>query len=170
VTEVDPVLECGATLESSAHIENGAHLARHDRGDQGSVTLFVLGFCLVLLTALAGVAAASSVYVTRRALSSIADGAAVAGADAVRESDVLGGAPPADLRLDGPAAQAAAARAIELSGAGSTLEDFAWSGRLDAGDREVVVTTSATADIPLATSLFGRGLTVTVTGRATGRR
>jgi len=169
VTDLGATLERSPAFESGAHIKSGAHVTRSARREQGSVTLFALGFCLVLLTALAGVAAASSVYVTRRALSSIADGAAVAGADAVRESDVLGGAPPEDLRLDGPAAQAAAARAIELSGAGATLEDFAWSGRLDAGDREVVVTTSATADIPLATSLFGRGLTVTVTGRATGR-
>lgn len=156
-------------VESGAHLGSGAPAALSGRRESGSVTLFVLGFCLLLLTALAGVAAASSVYVTRRVLSSIADGAAVAGADAVLESDVLGGAPPQDLRLDGPAAQAAAARAVELSGAGSTLQDFAWSGRLADGDREVVVTASATADIPLATSLFGRGVTVTVTGRATGR-
>jgi len=154
---------------SGARDGSAAHRRNEQGRESGSVTLVVLGFCLLLLTALAGVAAASSVYVTRRALSSIADGAAVAGADAVRESDVLGGASSEDLRLDGPAAQAAAARAIELSGAGSSLDDFAWSGQLGAGDREVVVTTSATADIPLATSLFGRGVTVTVTSRATGR-
>ena len=159
----DPAADHDSIAESTARWSGSG------TRESGSVTLFVLGFCLVLLTALAGVAAASSVYVTRRALSSVGDGAAVAGADAMRESDVLGGAAPEDLRLDGPAAQAAAARAIDLSRAQSTLTDFGWSGRLGEGDREVVVTTSATADIPLATALFGRGVTVTVTSRATGR-
>ena len=138
-------------------------------GESGQITLFVLGFCLLLLTALAGVSAASSVYVTRRALSSIADGAAVAAADAVRESDVLGGAAATDLRLDGPGAEAAAARAIDLSGAGGELSGFAWSASLGDDGREAVVTASSVADVPLVTSLFGRGVRVTVTARATGR-
>lgn len=145
----------------------------HRRGraepESGQVTLFMLGFCLVLLTALAGVAAASSVYVTRRSLSSVADGAAVAAADAVRESDILGGAAPEDRRLDGSAAEAAAGAAIDQSGAPGSLAEFAWSARLDDAGRAAVVTASAVADVPLMTSLFGRGVRVTVSARATGR-
>lgn len=138
--------------------------------ESGQVTLFIIGFCVLLLTALAGVAAASSVYLTRRALTSVADGAAVAAADAVRESDVLSGVSPADRRLDTTAAGQAAARAVALSGAAGAMADFRWSGRLAGNERAVVVTASATADIPLATSLLGRGVTVTVTARATGRQ
>lgn len=137
--------------------------------ESGQVTLFILGFCAVLMVALAGVAASSSVYLTRRALSSVADGAAVAAADAVSESDVIDGVDTPDLRIDGTAAQEAAARSIELSGAASTMTGFSWSGRLDGGGRDVVVTATATADIPLASALFGRGVPVTVTARSTGR-
>lgn len=138
-------------------------------GESGQITLFILGFCVILLTALAGVSAASSVYVTRRALSSVADGAAIAAADAVRESDILGGAAAQDRRIDGAGAQDAAARAIDQSGAPSTLTDFAWSAQLGDGDREAVITASAVADVPLVTSLFGRGVRVSVLARATGR-
>ncbi len=148
----------------------GAHRSPCRRSaETGQVTLFIIGFCVVLLTALAGVAAASSVYLTRRALTSVADGAAVAAADAVRESDVLDGTVSGQRRLDSTAAGQAAAQAVALSGAGSSMTDFRWSGELAGNQREVLVTASATADIPLASSLFGRGVTVTVTARSTGR-
>ncbi len=161
----------GAPGRDGAPGQDGPGRDRQSDGhrESGQVTLFVLGFCVLLLTALAGISAASSVYVTRRALTSVADGAAVAAADAVRESDVLGGVATGDRRLDGPGAEAAAARVIEQSAAPGQLSGFAWSTQLGDTDREAVITASAVADVPLVTSLFGRGVRVTVTARSAGR-
>lgn len=134
----------------------------------GSVAPMVIGFCLILLMALAGVVATSRIYVVRRALSSVADGAAVAAADTVRDSDVLDGTPASDIRVDGEAAQRAAGQSIAESGAADRLSDFRWDGQVEDGGRAVLITTSATVSFPLFTSLLGVGRRVDVTARAAG--
>lgn len=135
--------------------------------EHGSVTVFGLGFCVILLLALAGVAATSSVYLARRSLASVADGAAVAAADAIRDTDVLAGLPADRIGLDGSAAAAAVEDSIAESGAPSRFVAFAWDAGLADGGRTVVVIVRASAPIPLATSLFGVRKQVTVRARAT---
>lgn len=57
--------------------------SRASADDRGSVLILALGFLAVLLTAVAVVTDVTSMYLQRRALAALADGAALAGSQAV---------------------------------------------------------------------------------------
>ncbi len=129
--------------------------------ETGSVTLLILGFALVLILAIVGVTAVSEVYLTRRSLASVADGAALAGAQALDQTGVVTGEPGTQRALDPAGVTAAVAANLDEADAGA-LTDFSYGVDLTAGGTVVVVTVHARSRIGIASALLG-GSTVAVT-------
>lgn len=137
----------------------------HLRGDEGSVSVLVIGLVAVLLMLVAVVAAASSVFLTQRALAASADGAAVAAANAVRVDSLYEGSAGELLPLDSRGVAAAVAGYAEEAGLPERFAGFDFSSSTDG--RTATVTLAAVAEIPFARRLTGgRGVPVTVTASA----
>ena len=96
--------------------------------DRGSVLLLGIGFVIVCLLAVVVVVDASAAYLQRRALMSLADGAALAGAQAIDLDHYYAHGATTGTRLTG-AGVVAAARA-HLAGAGKDvmIEQIATDG------------------------------------------
>ena len=79
------------------------------RDDSGQVSVLIIGFAAVLLLAIAVVIDASAAYLQRQGLDTLADGAALRGADlgATGEDVYRGGVTDDDLELTAAKAQAA---------------------------------------------------------------
>ncbi|MFZ2503681.1 MAG: pilus assembly protein TadG-related protein, partial [Nocardioides sp.] len=76
------------------------------RSEAGQVTVLIVGFALVLLLAVVVVVDASAAYLQRQGLANLADGAALAGADAGAQGDEV-----YTTGLEGERAQVVAAAA-----------------------------------------------------------
>ena len=61
---------------------------RDDHGQQGQATLMIVGFAFVLAMAVALVVDASAAYLQRQGLDTVADGAALRGADAIVQEEI----------------------------------------------------------------------------------
>lgn len=109
----------------------------------------------MLILAIVGITAVSEVYLTRRSLASVADGAALAGAQSVDQTAVVLGEPGTRRRLDPAAVAAAVATDIAAVGASVRLAGFGYSVDLVAGDTVVVVTVRSRSRIGIASALFG---------------
>ena len=72
------------------------------RDDRGSITPLVVGFAVVLALGIALVTDATAAYLHRSGLSTLADGAALSGADAgaTGRSTYTEGVPTTELRVD----------------------------------------------------------------------
>lgn len=140
-------------------------MSRRPAGDQGSVTVLILGFALVLILAIVGISAVSEVYLTRRSLAALSDDAALAGAQSLDQASVVVGEPGTRRRLDTAAVREAVAANLGQAGAGD-LAGFSWSATTADGDTTVVVTVRARSRIGIASALFGTA-TVGVSERAT---
>jgi uncharacterized membrane protein len=124
-------------------------------GETGSVSLLILGFALILVLAIVGITAVSEVYLTRRSLASVADGAALAGAQSVDETAVVVGEPGAHRRLDPATVEAAVAANLEAVGAPRLMSGFGYAVGLDAGGTVVLVTVHARSRVGIASALLG---------------
>lgn len=133
--------------------------------ERGSISLLILGFALVLILAIVGITAVSEVYLTRRSLASVADGAALAGAQSVDQTAVVLGEPGTRRRLDPTAVAAAVATDLDAVGAAGRLTGFDYSVNLAGGGTVVVVTVHARSRIGIASALFD-STTVTLGQRA----
>ena len=140
------------------------------RGDEGQLLLLVLGFTLVVALLVTVVVNASRVFLTQRALSAAADGAALAAADALDEAAVYSGAGPAELL---PLGEAAVHDAVASYAAGADLaarfEGLALSSTLSEDGTTVTVTAGALVDLPFlnaASSAHAGGYPLTVTASA----
>ncbi len=136
--------------------------------DDGSVLLLVLGCAVLAMLLLAVVVDASKLFLTRRALSGVADAAALAGAQAVDLAAVYTGTSAAEvLPLDPAAVDDAITGYLAASGAAAGLQDLAVVS-VDTGGGVVTVTLSARATLPLVTLATAQpdGVLLTVTARA----
>lgn len=86
-----------------------SRLRTHLRDDEGSVLLTGIGFVVVCLLAIAVVVDASAAYLQRRSLMSLADGAALAGAQSIDLAHYYANGASTGTRLV-PASVSAAAR------------------------------------------------------------
>lgn len=115
--------------------------------------LLIIGLAVVLLMMIAVVVDASAAYLQRQGLSSLADGAALAGADAGSRnedflySDGLAGGPRLDQRRE--VAAAAVADHLRATGGHADYPGLRWSVALDDGGDSVVVRVRAPLELPL---------------------
>lgn len=123
------------------------------RSDRGQATLLIVGLAVVLLMAVAVVVDASAAFLQRQSLDTVADGAALAGADA-------GSADPALLYADGVAAagrldlaearvRAAVAEHLRRTGAHAAFPGLSYEVALDPADDSVAVRLRAPVELPL---------------------
>ena len=123
------------------------------RDDTGQTTLLIVGLAVVLLMAIAAVVDVTAAYLQRQALLTVADGAALAGADAgsADEGDLYGAGLGSDPRLEQrrAVAHAAVADFLRASGAHGDYPGLTFGVRIDPARDAVVVTLRAPLDLPL---------------------
>lgn len=123
------------------------------REEQGQATVMIIGLAVVLLMAIAVVIDASAAFLQRQGLDTVADGAALAGADAgSRNLEVLYGEGVATAgRLDQAEAVARAAVLDHLrrTGAHAAYPGLTVEVGFDAAEDAVVVRLRAPLDLPL---------------------
>lgn len=123
------------------------------RDERGQATVFIIGLAVVLLMAIAVVVDASAAFLQRQGLDTVADGAALAGADAgSRNLDALyGEGVDAAGRLDQAEAVARAAVADHLrrTGALAAYPGLTVDVRFDPDEDAVIVSLRAPLDLPL---------------------
>ena len=122
---------------------------RRRRNEAGSVTPLIVGLALVLALAVAVVVDASAAYLHRQGLATVADGAALAGADGGAEADeiYLSGIPEDRLAQRADRARVAVADYLTAAGARERYPGLDVAVRVE-GDR-VVVELRAPLELPL---------------------
>jgi hypothetical protein len=120
------------------------------RSERGQGTVLIVGFAVVLAMVVALVVDSSAAYLQRQGLDTLADGAALDGADlgATGEEVYEGGVPVDTLALTASRARAAVGAYLRRTGAYARYPGLSYSVRID-GDR-VVVHVSAPLDLPLS--------------------
>ncbi len=123
------------------------------RGEDGQTMLLIVGLAVVLMMAISVVVDATAAFLQRQALATLADGAALAGADAGsrNEPDLYSQGIADDRRLDLQRQVAAAAVAdhLQQTGAHADHPGLTWSVVVTDGGESVVVRVRAPLDLPL---------------------
>ena len=141
------------------------------RDDRGQTTVLIVGLGVVLMMVVALVVDASAAFLRRQELDTVADGAALAGADAGSRNLVVlyaEGVGAAE-RLDQAerVARAAVADHLRRSGAHAAYPGLRAVVRLDAASDTVTVRLEAPLELPLPFPGSATGATVGATGSAT---
>lgn len=119
------------------------------RDERGQVSVLIIGFAAILLLAIAVVIDASAAYLQRQGLDTLADGAALRGADlgATGEDVYRGGVPDGELELT--AARARDAVHAYLSDVGAYRKYPGLSAHVVVTATTVEVRLTAPVDLPL---------------------
>jgi hypothetical protein len=122
------------------------------RGERGSTIPLIIGFALVLALVVAFVVDATAAYLRRQALDTLADGAALQGADlgAAGTEAYAGGLGAADLRLSPAEAQRAVDDYLARVGAYQRYPGLLASVTVDATAQRVHVRLQAPLHLPLS--------------------
>ena len=126
-----------------------------DRGhdERGTVTLLIIGFAVVLLMGIGVVVDASAAYLQRQDLDTVADGAALAGADAGSRNlgSLYGEGIGSRVRLEQAetAAREAVTDYLHTTGASAKYPGLRVGVHLDRAAQAVVVEVHAPLDLPL---------------------
>ena len=120
------------------------------RDEHGQATVLIIGFAGLLAMVIALVIDTSAAYLQRQGLNSLADGAALRGADlgATGEDVYQGGVPEETLALTAGQARAAVGAYLRASGAYDRYPGLSYTVQVQ-GDR-VEVHLSAPLDLPLS--------------------
>jgi len=123
----------------------------HTRDDRGSTIPLIIGFALVLVLAIGFVIDASAAYLRRQALDTLADGAALQGADlgAAGTQVYAGGLDADDLRISAASAQRAVEDYLTRIGAYRRYPGLTASVSIDPTARRVRVRLHAPLHLPL---------------------
>ena len=121
------------------------------RGEQGQATVLIVGFATFLAMTIALVVDATAAYLQRQGLSSLADGAALSGADlgATGREVYEGGVPEERLELTAARARAAVGAYLRSTGAYARFPGLSYRVRVDPTTQSVEVRLSAPLDLPL---------------------
>lgn len=119
------------------------------REEAGQVTLLIIGFASILLMGIVVVIDASAAYLQRQALDSLADGAALHGADLGSAGVYTEGLPEDRLLQEADAVRAAVSSYLRAAGATERYPGISASVAVDTGDRSVTVSLRAPVDLPL---------------------
>lgn len=137
------------------------------RDERGTVTLLIVGLALVLLMMAAVVTDASAAYLQRQGLDTLADGAALAGADAgASGAETYGDGLDADLHLDAGLARAAVLGYLRTAGAYVRYPGLTVRVSVDASTQRVVVEVRAPIRLPLRVPGSPEHADVAATGAA----
>jgi uncharacterized membrane protein len=136
------------------------------RDEAGQVSVLIIGFAAILLLAIAVVIDASAAYLQRQGLDTLADGAALRGADlgATGEDVYRGGVPEGDLELT--TAKARAAVRAYLADVGAYRKYPGLSALVVVTETTVEVRLTAPVDLPLSIPGSPDHPTVGATGAA----
>jgi uncharacterized membrane protein len=119
------------------------------RDEQGQVTLLIIGFASILLMAIVVVIDASAAYLQRQGLDSLADGAALHGADLGSTGIYQEGLSAERLSQQEETVHAAVHAYLRDAGAGERYADIRVAVEVDAAGRSVTVRLEAPLDLPL---------------------
>ena len=120
------------------------------RDERGTATLMIIGFALVLLMMAAVVTDASAAYLQRQSLDTLADGAALTGADAGASGDeAYGDGLGPDLHLDADVARAAVLGYLHRVGAFTRYPGLTVRVSVASSTQRVVVEVHAPLRLPL---------------------
>ena len=123
---------------------------RPRRDEAGSVTVLIVGLAVVLLMMAAVVTDASAAYLQRQGLDTLADGAALTGADAGASGDeAYAGGLDSDLHLDADIARAAVLSYLRRVGAYTRYPGLTAQVSVDATTQRVIVEVHAPVHLPL---------------------
>lgn len=122
------------------------------RDERGQATMLIIGLLGVLLTATAMVVDASAAYLQRQSLDTLADGAALAAADAgaLGEEVYTDGVGEQTLAQVAEAAHHGAADFFRRSGAHARFPGLSFAVEVDETSGQVTVRVQAPLDLPLA--------------------
>ncbi len=122
-----------------------------DRTDAGQATLMIVGFAFVLAMGVALVVDASAAYLQRQGLDTVADGAALRGADlgATGREVYTGGVPADRLELTAGAVRASVHDYLVSSGAYASYPGLSFTVAVDPASSSVTVHVRAPLDLPL---------------------
>jgi Flp pilus assembly protein TadG len=121
------------------------------RDEDGQATIMIVGFALVLAMAVALVVDASAAYLQRQGLDTVADGAALRGADlgATGREVYTGGVPADRLDVTAEAVRVAVRDYLARSGAYASYPGLSFTVAVDAVAHSVTVRVRAPLDLPL---------------------
>ena len=121
------------------------------RDERGQATVLIIGFAVVLAMLVAVVVDASAAYLQRQGLDTVADGAALRGADlgATGEETYTTGVPDRDLRVSPAAVRAAVRDYLAAIGAYTDYPGLSFDVAVDDSSRRVTVAIRAPIDLPL---------------------
>lgn len=124
---------------------------RRPRGERGQATLMIVGFAFVLAMAVAMVVDASAAYLQRQGLDTVADGAALRGADlgATGREVYTGGVPTGRLELTAAAVRASVSDYLAATGAYARYPGLRFDVAVDPATSSVTVHLEAPLDLPL---------------------
>jgi hypothetical protein len=146
----------------------GERVSRVRTDGRGTVTLLIIGLAVILLTMAAVVTDASAAYLQRQGLDTIADGAALTGADAGASGDeAYGEGLEADLRLDADIARAAVLGYLHRIGAYRRYPGLTVQVSVDSAAQRVVVAVHAPIRLPLHVPGSPKRASIGATGAAT---
>ena len=119
------------------------------RDEQGQVTLLIIGFASILLMAIVVVIDASAAYLQRQGLDTLADGAALHGADLGSTRIYQEGLTAERLSQQEETVHAAVRAYLRDAGAGERYADIRVAVEVDAAGRSVTVRLEAPLHLPL---------------------
>jgi hypothetical protein len=131
------------------------------RRERGQTSLLIIGLSVVVLLMVAVVVDASSAYLRRTGLDSLADGAALAGADGVQGRQVYEGGLGKRADIDPVVARRYVAEYLRETGASRRYPGLRFD--VEAGGDEVVVHVAAPLQLPITPPGWERRPTITGT-------
>lgn len=142
--------------------------------DAGQTTVLTIGYAVLALLLITVVANLSRVFLAHRSLEAVADGAAIAAVQALRDKPYYGGGAGGRLPLDQPAARGAVSDYLAAAHAEQSCDRFALDSVTTSHDA-VTVRVSCRVRIPFANAVSGAyaggvPITGTATAQLTARR
>ncbi len=140
---------------------------RAPRSEHGTVSVLLIGFALLVAALVAVVVDASAAYLQRQQLDTLADGAALHGADlGAAGEDAYDGLDRERLELTEPEVRAAVAAYLRDLGAHRAHPGLGYRVTLDPEGRTVSVEIRAPLDLPLTVPGSSRTTWVSASGSA----
>lgn len=118
-----------------------------ERDESGQMSLMIIGFMLVVMLAVAAVTDASAAYLQHSGLATVADGAALAGADALDQQVIYRRGLRETPALDRGVAEERIRAYLRDTGAYQRFPGLSLRTRVV--DNEIIVEVSALLDLPL---------------------
>ncbi|UYM04076.1 pilus assembly protein TadG-related protein [Solicola gregarius] len=128
------------------------------RTDRGQVGVMIIGFFALASILMAVVVDVSSAYLRRTAMNNIADGAALAAADAVQGEQVYASGLGEEAPIDAVVAGEYVSAYLADCGAIADYPGLRW--RVEQDGDQIRVRVSAPLDLPLRVAGWGDGVTV----------